>query len=223
MSTSERSMVNRPRGPEPPAQPEQREAARHHRPPTRRARIAKAEEGQAGFSDDGGAEDDAGGAPSRCRRATCAGAAEEAAGPCMAVASHLCDHHERDLGRRLMQAQHAHHALRVATLHTHLDHDQCLEVVLLRGTGCRARGRLGGMHLPPPPSVHRHRRGGCAAQRAARASTWMAAKRASWARWPVSRCASPIASGQVSASAISGARPAVRKASSQAVVPMRLV
>lgn len=83
-------------------------------------------------------------------------------GPCMAVVSYVYDHHERDLGRRLMQAQHDHHALGVATLHTHLDHDNCLEVVLLRGTAEAVRGfgqalvsergvRLGGMNLLPLP------------------------------------------------------------------------
>lgn len=84
-------------------------------------------------------------------------------GPCMAVVSYIYDHHERDLGRRLMQAQHDHHALGVATLHTHLDHDNCLEVVLLRGTAEAVRGfaqalvsergvRLGGMNLLPLPA-----------------------------------------------------------------------
>ena len=37
------------------------------------------------------------------------------------------------LPRRLVQAQHAHHDLNVSTLHLHLDHDTCLEAVVLRG------------------------------------------------------------------------------------------
>jgi CopG family nickel-responsive transcriptional regulator len=101
------------------------------------------------------------------------GAAQAPGAPCMAVVSYIYDHHERDLGRRLMQAQHDHHALGVATLHTHLDHDNCLEVVLLRGTAEAVRGfaeslvsergvRLGGMNLLPlpgamaTPMTHRH-------------------------------------------------------------------
>lgn len=89
-------------------------------------------------------------------------AAQAPAGPCMAVVSYIYDHHERDLGRRLMRVQHDHHALGVATLHTHLDHDNCLEVVVLRGTAdsvrCFAQAlvsergvRLGGMNLLPLP------------------------------------------------------------------------
>jgi CopG family nickel-responsive transcriptional regulator len=43
------------------------------------------------------------------------------------------NHHERDLAERLMTLQHVHHDLTVSTLHAHLDHDHCLEMVLLRG------------------------------------------------------------------------------------------
>jgi CopG family transcriptional regulator, nickel-responsive regulator len=93
-----------------------------------------------------------------------AGTAQAPAAPCMAVVSYIYDHHQRDLGRRLMQAQHDHHALGVATLHTHLDHDNCLEVVLLRGTAEAVRRfsaalvsergvRLGGMNLLPLPGA----------------------------------------------------------------------
>jgi CopG family nickel-responsive transcriptional regulator len=53
--------------------------------------------------------------------------------PCVAAISYLCDHHERDLGHRLTEAQHAHHELGVATVHLHLDHHQCVEEALLRG------------------------------------------------------------------------------------------
>jgi CopG family nickel-responsive transcriptional regulator len=88
----------------------------------------------------------------------------------MAVVSYIYDHHQRDLGRRLMQAQHDHHALGVATLHTHLDHDNCLEVVLLRGAAEAVRGfaqalvsergvRLGGMNLLPLPAAAPHDHG----------------------------------------------------------------
>ncbi len=87
--------------------------------------------------------------------------------PCMAVVSYVYDHHERDLGRRLMRSQHDHHALGVATLHTHLDHAHCLEVAVLRGTATtvqdfaqvlmRERGvRFGGMNLLPVPADDGH-------------------------------------------------------------------
>lgn len=89
-------------------------------------------------------------------------AAREPSTPCMAVVSYVYDHHERDLGRRLIRTQHDHHKLGIATLHTHLDHEHCLEVAVLRGTAkdvqsfaqtlIRERGvRFGGLNLLPTP------------------------------------------------------------------------
>lgn len=86
----------------------------------------------------------------------------DAKAPCVAAVSYIYDHHERELGRRLMQAQHAHHNLGVTTLHLHLDHDHCVEVALLRGATGEVRHfaeelvsergvRLGGVNLMPVP------------------------------------------------------------------------
>ncbi|MGQ0618988.1 MAG: nickel-responsive transcriptional regulator NikR [Panacagrimonas sp.] len=52
---------------------------------------------------------------------------------CVAALSFVYNHHERDLASRLTSGQHEHHGLVMATLHVHLDHDHCLETVLLRG------------------------------------------------------------------------------------------
>jgi CopG family nickel-responsive transcriptional regulator len=43
------------------------------------------------------------------------------------------DHHFSDLGDKLTEHQHTHHESIVSTLHIHLDHHNCLEVVVLRG------------------------------------------------------------------------------------------
>lgn len=43
------------------------------------------------------------------------------------------DHHVRNLGDRLTEHQHVHHEAIVSALHVHLDHDNCLEVVVVRG------------------------------------------------------------------------------------------
>ena len=43
------------------------------------------------------------------------------------------DHHKSDLTQRLTAAQHDAHHLVLATLHVHLDHHNCLEVLALRG------------------------------------------------------------------------------------------
>jgi CopG family nickel-responsive transcriptional regulator len=57
----------------------------------------------------------------------------EGSGHCVANLSYVYNHHERDLGERLTRTQHAHHDLCVSTMHAHLDHDACLETVILRG------------------------------------------------------------------------------------------
>jgi len=43
------------------------------------------------------------------------------------------DHHVRLLSEKLTEMQHQHHKCIVSVLHVHLDHDNCLEVVVLRG------------------------------------------------------------------------------------------
>ena len=43
------------------------------------------------------------------------------------------DHHRAQLGDRLTKLQHDHTDLIVSTLHAHLTHDLCLEVIVLRG------------------------------------------------------------------------------------------
>lgn len=59
--------------------------------------------------------------------------ATNSTGQCVANLSYVYNHHERDLAERLTTLQHEHHDLTVATLHAHLDHDNCLESVILRG------------------------------------------------------------------------------------------
>ena len=45
----------------------------------------------------------------------------------------IYDHHTRLLPEKLTDLQHEHHHVIISTLHAHLDHDSCLEVVVLRG------------------------------------------------------------------------------------------
>lgn len=61
------------------------------------------------------------------------------AGQCVANLSYVYDHHARDLAERLTRLQHEHHDLTVATMHAHLDHDNCLESVILRGPTASVR------------------------------------------------------------------------------------
>jgi CopG family transcriptional regulator, nickel-responsive regulator len=43
------------------------------------------------------------------------------------------DHHVRMLSEKLTELQHQHHECVVSTMHVHLDHHNCLEVIVLRG------------------------------------------------------------------------------------------
>ena len=52
---------------------------------------------------------------------------------CVAALSYIYDHHERQLAERLTDMQHHAHDLVVSSMHVHLDHDHCLEALILRG------------------------------------------------------------------------------------------
>ncbi|MBL8510907.1 MAG: nickel-responsive transcriptional regulator NikR [Betaproteobacteria bacterium] len=52
---------------------------------------------------------------------------------CVATVSYVYNHHERQLATRMMDLQHSHHDLTLSTMHAHLDHDNCVETVILRG------------------------------------------------------------------------------------------
>jgi CopG family nickel-responsive transcriptional regulator len=96
---------------------------------------------------------------------------EERAEHAVACVSYVYNHDQRELARRLTQAQHAHHDLMLSTMHVHLDHENCLEVAILRGrtqdvrqfaeaTMAETGVRHGNLHLIPAEVVtSRHRHG----------------------------------------------------------------
>ena len=49
------------------------------------------------------------------------------------------NHHVRLLNEKLTGIQHDHHRSILSTLHVHLDHDNCLEVLVVRGTSAAVR------------------------------------------------------------------------------------
>jgi CopG family nickel-responsive transcriptional regulator len=59
--------------------------------------------------------------------------------PVTASLTMVYDHHRPHLVEKLLALQHDHSGQVVATLHVHLDHDRCLEVLVLRGTGTALR------------------------------------------------------------------------------------
>jgi CopG family nickel-responsive transcriptional regulator len=60
-------------------------------------------------------------------------------GQCVATLSYVFNHHTRDLSKRLTDAHHDLHDLQIATMHIHLDHENCLEVAVLRGKASAVR------------------------------------------------------------------------------------
>ena len=43
------------------------------------------------------------------------------------------DHHARELAEQMAEVQHRHHEMVVSVLHVHVSHDDCMEVIVLRG------------------------------------------------------------------------------------------
>lgn len=52
---------------------------------------------------------------------------------CIACLSYVYNHHERRLASRLAEEQHSHHDLTVSAMHVHLDHENCMETLILKG------------------------------------------------------------------------------------------
>ncbi len=99
-------------------------------------------------------------------------AATEVAGsrPCVAALIYIYDHEARELPKRLTRDFHARHDLAQTTLHVHLDHENCLEVTVLKGRGAEVqkfadhiiaeRGvRHGHVVYLPADGAHTHGRG----------------------------------------------------------------
>ena len=69
----------------------------------------------------------------------------DSGGPVVGVISLVYDHHQRQLQDRLTAIQHDHHDLVVSTTHIHLDHDDCLEVIIARGPAPAVRAMADSM------------------------------------------------------------------------------
>jgi CopG family nickel-responsive transcriptional regulator len=53
--------------------------------------------------------------------------------PVVGTVTLIYDHHAHGVSEKLTELQHAHHQLVVSTSHAHLDHDSCLEVLIVHG------------------------------------------------------------------------------------------
>jgi CopG family nickel-responsive transcriptional regulator len=59
---------------------------------------------------------------------------EHAEGRCIATLSYIYSHHESELASSLTAVHHDHHDITLSSMHVHMDHDNCLEVTILRGS-----------------------------------------------------------------------------------------
>ena len=51
----------------------------------------------------------------------------------------IYDHHKRELANKLTDIQHDFHDLIISTQHIHLDHDNCLEIIAVKGKSNEAQ------------------------------------------------------------------------------------
>lgn len=64
---------------------------------------------------------------------------EDVQGETAGTLSMVYDHHQSDLAQKLTELQHDFLDIIVASLHVHLDHNNCMEILVLRGIGERLR------------------------------------------------------------------------------------
>jgi CopG family nickel-responsive transcriptional regulator len=93
--------------------------------------------------------------------------AERPAGPCVATLTFLYGFEQRQLTLRLQRMQQEHHDLTVAAVQSHLDHEHCIETMILRGRSDRVQAFAeavmaqpgvthGNLHLVPMASRREH-------------------------------------------------------------------
>jgi len=64
---------------------------------------------------------------------------EGGAGPVAGAVTVVYDHHKRTLVDHLLDIQHDYQDLIISTQHVHLTHDNCLEVIVVKGKSARVR------------------------------------------------------------------------------------
>ncbi len=58
----------------------------------------------------------------------------------MGVITLVYDHHQPNLQEKVTELQHDFHHQIVSTTHVHMDHDNCLEVIIVRGKAAEVKG-----------------------------------------------------------------------------------
>ena len=60
-------------------------------------------------------------------------------GEAIGIITIVYDHHTREIGDKLTDIAHDHHDLVISTMHVHLTHSSCLEVMAVKGAGEQIR------------------------------------------------------------------------------------
>ncbi|HAN03815.1 MAG: nickel-responsive regulator [Elusimicrobia bacterium GWA2_64_40] len=60
-------------------------------------------------------------------------------GPVAGAVTLVYDHHKREVVNKLMDIQHDHGGIIISSQHVHLDHDNCLEIVAVKGPGAKVK------------------------------------------------------------------------------------
>jgi CopG family nickel-responsive transcriptional regulator len=70
---------------------------------------------------------------------------EDSSGEIVGTITMVFDHHASDLSDKLDSLQHAHHEHIISSMHVHLDAHNCLEVIVVRGTGTQVHAISDGL------------------------------------------------------------------------------
>lgn len=60
-------------------------------------------------------------------------------GPVAGAVTMVYDHHRREVVNKLLDIQHDHGELIISSQHVHLDHDNCLEIIAVKGPGSKVK------------------------------------------------------------------------------------
>ena len=73
------------------------------------------------------------------RKAIIESEVEEGSGEVIGTLTYIYDHHEGDVNNRLINLQHDHHQEILFTTHVHMDHNMCLEILIVKGPSVEIR------------------------------------------------------------------------------------
>ena len=73
------------------------------------------------------------------RKAILESEVKEGKGEVIGTLTYVYDHHEGEVNNHLINLQHDHHHEILFTTHVHMDHDMCLEVLIVKGEAHRVK------------------------------------------------------------------------------------